>query len=213
MARTLLAVVVALTAFLASGAGAQNLIPNGSFSSLFMLEGWPVVVGATWSSIDSAEVPNSGSVRVANSTQGTNSGVDSVCLPTEELTQYRVGALALWLDAESTTTGAVHLRVEFYQNGTCQSGGSFSDGTGLLPIESDAWQRVETVVTSPAGSTSARVDLWTWKDPGAGTFIAYFDDAELVSLPEPDANLLAIGAVVGLACSRLRLGRSSDARK
>lgn len=188
----------------APGARAQNLIPNASFSSLFLLEGWPVVDGAAWSAIDSDEVPNSGSVRVVNPTAGFAKGVTSVCLPTEEMTQYRVGALALWLEAESSATGKVHLRVEFYQNGTCLSGGSFADGTGVVPIGSDTWQRVETVVTSPAGSTSATVDVWNWKDPGAGNFIAYFDEVELVSLPEPNASVLALGSVAILASLRLR---------
>jgi hypothetical protein len=215
MARTRLAVVVALAMILAApGAHAQNLIPNSSFSSLFMLEGWPVSDGGAWSAIDSDEVPNSGSVRVVNSVASIAKGVVSVCLPTEAMTQYRVGALALWLDAESSATGNVHLRVEFYPNGTCQSGGSFADGTGLVPIGSDVWQRVQTVVTSPAGSTSATVDLWTWKDPGAGNFIAYFDEVELVALPEPNASVLALAALMGLvACSRLRPGRGRDARK
>lgn len=213
MARIRLAVFVALTAFLAAPARAQNLIPNSTFSSLFMLVGWPVSDGGTWSTIDSAEVLNSGSVRVVSPVASYGYGVTSVCLPTDEVTQYRVGALALWLDAESSATGKVTVRVEFYQDANCQSGGSFAGGTGVVPIGSDVWQRVEAVVTSPAGSTSATVDLWAWKDPGAGSFIAYFDDAELVSLPEPDASVLAIGAVAGLAFARLRVGRRRDARK
>jgi hypothetical protein len=196
----------------AAGAQAQNLIPNCSFSSLFMLDGWPEVDEAAWSPIDSDDVPNSGSVRIVNSVAGNSKGVESECIPTQELTQYRVGALALWLDAESSATGAVHLRVEFYESASCGPGGLFGAGSGLQHIEADVWKRVETVVTSPAGFASAKVDLWSWKDPGTGNFIAYFDEAELVSLPEPDASLLAIGAVATLACSRLRPGRRSDSQ-
>jgi hypothetical protein len=144
-----------------SGAQAQNLSPNASFSSLFMLDGWTVSSGTAWSSIDSDEVPNSGSVRVPNAVDSVAKGTQSMCLPVEEQTNYRVAASALWLDAES----------------------------------------------------SATVNLWTWKDPGAGNFVAYFDEAELVSLPEPDASLLAIGAVATLACSRLGSDRRSDPRK
>ncbi len=158
-----------------------------------------------WSSIDSNEVPNSGSVRVPNSQNFVAHGIESVCLPIEAGNAYRVAASALWIDAESSMTGAVQLRVEFYQNGSCQPGGSrFADSTGLVSIASDAWRHVEVVLTAPAGSSSATVNLWNWKDTGAGTFVAYFDDAELVSLPEPNESLLGIEAVASLSGLRSR---------
>ncbi len=194
-----IAVVATLLMLLvASDARAQNLLPNSTFSSLFMLSGWPTQLGSSWSSIDSEEVPNSGSVRVSNATNSTNRGIDSDCLPTEEGHDYLVAASALWLDAESSANGKVQLRVEFYPNAICEFDGSFSGGSGLVPIPSDSWQHVETVIAAPAGYFSAEVNLWTWKDDGAGTFIAYFDNAELVSLPEPDATVLGIGAVAAL---------------
>ncbi len=181
-------------------AGAQNLIPNGSFPSLFMLDGWEPYSDATWSAIDIDELANSGSVRVPR-TSSSGDGPVSGCLPIEENTRYRVGGSALWIDAESVS-GRVQLRLSFFQGGACDGFSSGNGGTGALAIEADSWHRIQALVDSSAGERSAKLDLWGWRTPESGIFVAYFDDLELVPVPEPNANVAALRALAGLAVTR-----------
>lgn len=196
--------LAALAALLAvAPARAQNLIPNPSFPDLAMLLGWDHQGVSTWSDIDAAEVANSGSVRVVR-TSNAGLGPDSDCVPVEGDMRYRLAASALWLDAESSADGDVQVRVEFHQGTACGSFAS-SRGTGLRTIEPDAWQRVEAFVNSPANAESALVNLWGWRAGGSGTFVAYFDDVELVTVPEAGGGLASAAAAASLAgCARAR---------
>jgi hypothetical protein len=180
----------------APGVQAQNLLPNGSFSEFFMLQGWPGLDDATWSSIDVDEVPNSGSLRVSNATPNTANGADSVCFPAEPAIVYRIAASVLWLDPESSADGVVQLRLEFATGPNCTNvsfAGGFYDA-----VEADSWQRVQALVTAPAGTVSASASLWNWRDGNSGVFISYFDDAEVVAVPEPEASAFALGALAGV---------------
>ncbi len=177
---------------------AQNLLPNGSFSELFMLQGWPGLDdGATWSSsVDVDGVPNSGSLRVSNTSTG-GGGANSVCFPAEPDTVYRIAASVLWLDLESSADGRVQLRLLFTKGPNC-TGDGFAGGF-LEAVEPDSWQRIQTLVNSPAGTVSASAHLWNWRDGDSGTFISYFDDAQVVPVPEPEASALAMGALAAAA--------------
>lgn len=191
----------------AAPAGAQNLIPNPTFSDLFTLLGWDDVGVASWSEIDAAELPNSGSVRVVRSSSG-GTGPISDCIPVEPDTRYRLAASALWIDAESSAEGTVQLRIQFHQEASC-AGTFLPLGTGQVATAPDEWQRIETVVDSPAGADAALVSLWAWRESPSGTFVAYFDDVELVAVPEPSG--VAVGAVAALALghrARTRLRRT-----
>ena len=185
-------------------AGAQNLIPNGSFPSLFMLDGWEPYSGATWSAIDIDELANSGSFRVPRTNIGGDGPV-SGCLPIEENMRYRVGGSALWIDAESVS-GSVQLRLSFFQGSACDGFPSGNGGTGVQAIEADSWHRIQALADSSAGERSAKLDLWGWRTPESGTFVAYFDDLELVPVPEPNANAAALLALAGLAVTRRMSG-------
>lgn len=193
----------------APDAHAQNLIPNPSFSDLFMLDGWSedVSTDSSWSSIDADEVANSGSVRIENSFESNGHGVTSACMPVEAGDRYRVAARTLWLDAESSTDGGVQARLGFYQTGSCTTALTFG-GTGRVYTAPDDWQSIQGSKVAPAGAQSAQVDLWAWNVAGGGTFVAYFDEVELVSLPEPDGALAAACAAATLAaCARARSRR------
>ena len=181
-------------------ARAQNLIPNPSFSDLFMLDGWSedTPADSSWSSIDADEVANSGSVRIQNSFESNGHGVTSACMPVEAGELYRVAASTLWFDAESTTDGGVQARLGFYQTAGCTTALTFG-GTGRVTTAPDDWRSIQASKLAPAGAQSALVDLWAWNVGGGGTFVAYFDEVELVSLPEPNAALAAACAVAMLA--------------
>jgi hypothetical protein len=197
------AVAVVGLSIAAPVAQAQNLLPNGSFSDLFLLQGWSVSEGAIWSPVDVDEVPNSGSLRVSNTTPNTASGADSVCFPAEPDTVYRIAASVLWLDLESSADGRVQLRLHFRTGPNC-TGGGFADGFSDA-VEADSWQRVQALVAAPAGTVSASASLWNWRDGDSGIFISYFDDAEVVAVPEPEAGALALSAftiVAAVACRR-----------
>jgi hypothetical protein len=197
------ALVVAVVAA-APAARAQNLLPNGSFPELFMLEGWPQLESATWSAIDADEVANSGSLRVANAADVSAKGANSDCFPAEGDTLYRIAASVLWLDAESSADGDVQVRLSFYASSNC-TGGVFAKG-GLQTVAADSWQRVQALVVSPPGTLSGQASLWNWRDGSSGTFVSYFDDAEVVSLPEPAGSALAMGVLAALAAIK-RQGR------
>jgi hypothetical protein len=205
-----IAVSVAGIAVASPVAQAQNLLPNGSFSEFFMLQGWPVLDDATWSSVDVDEVPNSGSLRVSNTTPNIAKGADSVCFPAEPDTVYRIAASVLWLDLESSADGRVQLRLYFRTGPNC-TGGGFAGGF-FDAVEADSWQRVQALVVAPAGTVSASAHLWNWRDGNSGIFISYFDVVEVVAVPEPDASALALGGLVGVAAiARRRAARGAGA--
>ncbi len=174
-----LAVSLVLVALLAAApARAANLLSNPHFAT--SLAGWEATgPNASWSPVDVAGSPTSGSARAVN--DGTNGSFSGIylrqCVPVVAGTTYEVGFQAM-LPAGQDRTGGAGGVFYIYQEPGCPLGHTVIGG-GTLDSVTDlgSWEDVHASFTAPAGSRSAFLMFSVAKTEAGGQLAAHFDDA------------------------------------
>jgi len=202
----------ALGLFVAALAGAAplpNLLPNGNFDALDMLDGWENTGDQTtvvrWSMDDRNGDPNSGSVVIEpGTTPSATLGIWS-CVPAGANVEYLYSA-SIFVPLGVANDFVARVWVQWYDSPDCaETGSDLGNSPFEFPIGLGAWSDVANTATSPPGTLGAlmRLDTQTGAVPGVGD-LACFDQ---VFLPEPAAAHLLAGAlasVLTLAARRRR---------
>lgn len=180
-----------------------NRLENGGFSDGGQLRGWGDdfddldPVGAEWSSLDESDDPDSGSLRLLDTGMGDgDAGGASArqCVPFEP-GSFSLG-VSTFLPAAENGDGEASATWTWLAGDDC-GGESLGSTTLFAPAPRDAWQRVETAGSAPAGTRSALVTLAAVHGGGAA-FAAHFDEVLLVPEPGPLAGLAAAAALLWL---------------
>lgn len=187
------AFLLAMLALVASEAAAQNLVVNGDFDT--DLDGW-TNVGAPqsiWDEFDEFEDPNSGSLRIVNSSSAGTTTVVRQCALAEADREFQVGFTHVTFP--DGAEGAARMRLIWYANSTCEGATS-----GIEILDSSIagpWTRVEEIVTSPPATQSVLIELGARKTAGSASndYRVYFDE---IYVPEPGASA-SIAAIFALA--------------
>lgn len=176
-------------------AASQNLLENSNFD--FDLSAWELLgpIDATWDLMDAGMDPLSGSVRQENlDDTGTRSGGLFQCVPVVEGVTYTFRYQS-YTPSEQEATGRPDFNGFWYDGLDCDgdSVGSVGGANGPFGIFDDWVERVASS-EAPIGARSVAAELVTRKFDAGGTFVAFYDDVEL--LPEAGGEL---GALLGLA--------------
>jgi len=162
-------------ALLPAAASAQNLLSNPDFDS--DLAGWYTF--ATWSSEDWQGSGTSGSATLVNSLP--SSGTDTLAKQCVELPTLEEGyEIRGWLMSQSADGGAGSTKVGivwFDQPGCA----TYLDGVDSANVDADTgWNEVRFSATPHAGTESAEISAYIYKNVGAGTLAGYLDHVALL---------------------------------
>lgn len=164
-------------------AAAQNVLVNPGFAT--SLAGWTVESGvsAVWSPLDIAVSGTSGSALIANSSSAAGfSGGLKQCVavlpgvPYAFRVRYRV-------PSGQVGTARAQGALDYFSGPSCEGStvGGFSDSTGAITSDFDAWASDFAVGTGviPSGVASALVAVRLVKVAAGGIVQAYFDEPSL----------------------------------
>jgi len=170
--------------FVATIAAAQNLVINGTFDTT--TSSWNFTTPGTFthsSSLDAdGNAPLSGSGQLANSStaaSGTSFAAQCITAGIIGSTNYDFGA-QIRFDTNNTQTGSgrANVVVSFFDGPNC-SGNNVGGSTtpNFLSSNTNIWTQNEVLAfTSPPGSLTAQLSLWTVKTEATGTMTVNFDN-------------------------------------
>lgn len=221
MARSMLAGLVLGVAVAAPGAAraevpVDTLLANGSFAADAQLDGWDLGTAvASWSTLDVAGDPTSGSARIENSFLDPGFSFEiSQCLVTGP-GPHAFGASYWIASGQEPATGDAGVRWFFSAGSSCDPGAILAGGqryTENIVIVPDVWGEVSIAdVAAPPGTGSVKFSLANRQESGLGIFVVQFDDAYAV-VPEPRGLAGACAAALALAALRLRRRAPGPAR-
>jgi len=170
----LVAVCGVLSAFDPSSVFAQNLLTNPGFD--VGLSGW-TNQGATWSTLDAANSPLSGSVQLSDDPSAGVPQITQCVAATPGLydasVEYRVPS------GQSAGNGV--FRVWSFPNANCTGGFQEVYEVDTAPGPFNAWLPAKQVIRVPVGAQSALFQLFFQSNQAGATFTGLYDNAFLAS--------------------------------
>ena len=166
---------------------AQNLVFNGRFNVVQLLDGWedstdPDMTLA-WTALDANASATSGSMRVTNTAPGQNMGVTAAqCIPAYAGLGHSVGGkVRIPSGSEQSINNRAVMSLRWYSDPECTvSIGGVITANGS-PTSFDVWVTQSMTATAPAGARSVEVRALVTKYTAGGSFVAQFDDITLTS--------------------------------
>jgi hypothetical protein len=172
-------------------AGAQNLLANGGFED--DLTGWTQFASSlspTWSPLDAAGSPTSGSLRVVDSSPIDNNALPaaSQCVAIEAGERYAARGSFLF-PAGQARSGEGGIFVFFMAEADC-GGNPLDSAATRLDLDAGTWTTIAApAATAPVGTVAALVYFGFHKVGNGGQATFHLDDAQLTSAaPDPPAG-------------------------
>jgi hypothetical protein len=175
VARSIVFVLMLAATAAAMPAGAQNLLVNSRFDT--DIAGWSPIQGvgtADWSSLDAAEQPGSGSLRLTNSGPLPNTAVViSQCVPVQAGAEYTAAA-DFHVPSGQPSRFQAYIGYGWYPTGDCSGTSPFGSG-GSSVSTTGRWVYHGDRITVPAGIGSVELELIVFRYEAA-TFVVHVDN-------------------------------------
>ncbi len=163
----------------ASGAAAQNLLPNAGFNT--GIGGWSTSdpdISLSWSNLDAKGSSGSGSLQMTNAKPIDDNIFDTfgICIAVTAGQKYHQGA-SFYFPGGQAQSSILVLLAQFYSSDDCSSGFiSIVPSRTLFPTP-NTWQRLDTQpFVAPAGATGMRATIGFLKRGNGGAIVCNLDD-------------------------------------